>query len=74
MLPGDEDPPLRHRKAVCHVEKGDKCMKVVFTVGTDSPRAKVGVFAVLKYAVVGILALLAMNRSDIRRYMRLRRM
>lgn len=49
-------------------------MKVVFTMGTDSPRAKVGVFGVLKYAVVGLLALLAMNRSDIRRYLRLRRM
>jgi hypothetical protein len=49
-------------------------MKVVFTVGTDSPRAKVGVFPVLKYAVVGLLALLAMNRSGIRRYLRLRKM
>jgi hypothetical protein len=49
-------------------------MKVVFTLGTDSPRPKVGVLPVLKYAVVGVLALLAMNRSDIRRYLRLRRM
>jgi hypothetical protein len=49
-------------------------MKLVLTLGTDSPRGKVGTLAVLKYAVVGILALLAMNRSDIRRYMRLRRM
>ena len=74
MLSGDEDPPLRHGGAICHVEKGDNRMKVVLTLGTDAPRAKVGVFAVLKYAVMGILALLAMNRSDIRRYMRLRRM
>jgi hypothetical protein len=28
----------------------------------------------MKYAVVGVLALLAMNRGDIRRYLRLRRM
>ena len=49
-------------------------MKLVFTVGSDAPRAKVGVLPVLKYVVVGVLALLAMNRSDIRRYLRLRRM
>jgi hypothetical protein len=49
-------------------------MKLVFTVGSDQPRRGGGVLAVMKYAVVGVLALVAMNRGDIRRYLRLRRM
>jgi hypothetical protein len=49
-------------------------MKLVFTVGSDGPPRKVGMLPVLKYGVVAILALLAMNRGDIRRYLRLRRM
>jgi hypothetical protein len=49
-------------------------MKLVFTVGSDQPRRGGGVLAVMKYGVVGVLALLAMNRGDIRRYLRLRRM
>ena len=48
-------------------------MKLVFTVGSDAPnRGALAPF--LKLAVVGLLALIVMNRSDIRRYMRLRRM
>lgn len=48
-------------------------MKLVFTVGSDAQhRGALAPF--LKLAVVGLLALLVMNRSDIRRYMRLRRM
>jgi hypothetical protein len=49
-------------------------MKLVFTVGSDAPSRKVGMLPFLKYGVVTILALLAMNRGDIRRYLRLRRM
>jgi hypothetical protein len=49
-------------------------MKLVVTVGSDGPARKVGMLPVLKYGVVAILALLAMNRGDIRRYLRLRRM
>jgi hypothetical protein len=49
-------------------------MKLVLTVGSDAPSRKVGMLPVLKYGVVTILALLAMNRGDIRRYLRLRRM
>ena len=49
-------------------------MKFVVTVGSDGPARKVGMLPVLKYGVVAILALLAMNRGDIRRYLRLRRM
>jgi hypothetical protein len=49
-------------------------MKLVFTVGNDAPSRKVGMLPVLKYGVVTVLALLAMNRGDIRRYLRLRRM
>jgi hypothetical protein len=49
-------------------------MKVVVTVGSDAPPRKVGMLPVLKYGMVAIVALLAMNRGDIRRYLRLRRM
>jgi hypothetical protein len=48
-------------------------MKVVLTLGSDSTR-KVGVLPVLKYGVMAMVALVAMNRGDIRRYLRLRRM
>jgi hypothetical protein len=41
--------------------------------GSDSPKG--GALApVLKLALVGLAALVVMNRSDIRRYLRLRRM
>jgi hypothetical protein len=49
-------------------------MKLVVTVGSDTPPRKVGMLPVLKYGVVAAVALLAMNRGDIRRYLRLRRM
>ena len=48
-------------------------MKLVLTLGSESPRRGV-VFPLLKFAVVGFMALVAMNRDDIRRYLRLRRM
>lgn len=48
-------------------------MKLVLTVGSDTPRRS-GILPLLKFALVGTVALLAMNRSDIRRYLRLRRM
>ncbi|HYW25230.1 MAG TPA: hypothetical protein VE953_13770 [Terriglobales bacterium] len=48
-------------------------MKLQLTLGSDSPRG--GALApFLKLALVGAVALLVMNRSDIRRYLRLRRM
>jgi hypothetical protein len=49
-------------------------MKLVFSVGSDGPRTGSLKGSVLKLLFVGLLALLAMNRSDIRRYLRLRRM
>ncbi len=49
-------------------------MKLMFSVGSDEPRKGGLVGAVLKLALVAIVATLAMNRSDIRRYLRLRRM
>lgn len=49
-------------------------MKLVLTLGSDERPRKVGMLPFLKYGLVGILALLAMNRGDIRRYLRLRRM
>ncbi len=48
-------------------------MKLVVTVGSDGPRGGV-VAPILKLALVGLAALLVVNRTDIRRYMRLRRM
>jgi len=50
-------------------------MKLVFSVGSDAPNKSKGlVGSVIKLALVAVLGLLAMNRSDIRRYLRLRRM
>ncbi len=50
-------------------------MKLVFSVGSDGNGKSGGlVGAVLKLTFVGVLALLAMNRSDIRRYLKLRSM
>ena len=48
-------------------------MKLEFSLGSDTPQA--GLFVpMLKLAVVGLAALLVVNRSDLRRYLRLRRM
>ena len=49
-------------------------MRLVFSVGSDGPRSGHLAGALVKLALVGALALLAVNRSDIRRYLRLRRM
>jgi uncharacterized protein DUF6893 len=48
-------------------------MKLQLTLGSDSPRGGLLV-PVVKLALVGAVALLVLNRSDIRRYLRLRRM
>jgi hypothetical protein len=48
-------------------------MKLVLTLGSDAPR-RGAVLPLLKFVVVGTMALVAMNRDDIRRYLRLRRM
>jgi len=48
-------------------------VKLEFSLGSDTPQA--GLFVpMLKLAVVGLAALLVVNRSDLRRYLRLRRM
>jgi hypothetical protein len=52
-------------------------MRLQLSLGSDTPQArkKGGLVApVLKLSLVGGLALLYVNRSDIRRYLRLRRM
>ena len=49
-------------------------MKLVLSVGSDAPKSKGLVGSAVKLLLVGIVGLLAMNRSDIRRYFRLRRM
>jgi len=48
-------------------------MKLQLTLGSDTPR-KGALAPLVKLALVGAVALLVMNRSDIRRYLRLRRM
>jgi hypothetical protein len=48
-------------------------MKLQLTLGSDAP-SKGTLVPLVKLALVGALALLVMNRSDIRRYLRLRRM
>lgn len=48
-------------------------MKLQLTLGSDSPRPSL-VLPIVKLAVVGAVALLVINRADIRRYLRLRRM
>ena len=48
-------------------------MKLQFSLGSDSPRGGVLV-PIVKLALVGAVALLVANRTDIRRYLRLRRM
>ena len=48
-------------------------MKLQLTLGSDSPRGG-ALGPLLKLALVAGVALLVMNRSDIRRYLRLRRM
>ncbi|MDQ6772033.1 MAG: hypothetical protein M3024_03440 [Candidatus Dormibacteraeota bacterium] len=48
-------------------------MKLVLTLGGEVPRGR-ALTPILKLALVGAVALVVMNRADIRRYMRLRRM
>jgi hypothetical protein len=48
-------------------------MKLQLTLGSDTPN-KGALIPLVKLALVGAVALLVMNRSDIRRYLRLRRM
>lgn len=48
-------------------------MKLVLTLGSDA-RRRGAVLPILKFVVVGAMTLVAMNRADIRRYLRLRRM
>jgi hypothetical protein len=48
-------------------------MKLQLTLGSDAPRPSL-VLPIVKLALVGAVALLVINRSDIRRYLRLRRM
>jgi hypothetical protein len=48
-------------------------VKLEFSLGSDTPQAGLLV-PMLKLAVVGLAALLVVNRSDLRRYLRLRRM
>lgn len=48
-------------------------MKVVVTLGNDTPRAGV-VIPLLKIALVGLAALAVVSRKDIQRYVRLRNM
>ncbi len=48
-------------------------MKLVLTLGSDAPRRGL-VAPVVKLVLVGLVALVIVNRADIRRYMRLRRM
>jgi hypothetical protein len=48
-------------------------MKLQLTLGSDTPRSGLLV-PVLKLVLVGLVAMLVLNRKDIRRYLRLRRM
>ncbi len=48
-------------------------MKLQFSLGSDSPRGG-ALLPIVKLALVGAVALLVANRTDIRRYLRLRRM
>jgi hypothetical protein len=49
-------------------------MRLQLSFGSDSPQRGGLLAPVIKLALVGALALVVMNRSDIRRYIRLRRM
>lgn len=51
-------------------------MKIQVTVGRDEPSRDAGSLwvPILKLGVVGLAALVVLNRRDIRRYLRLRRM
>ncbi len=49
-------------------------MKLVFSVGSDSEKGRGLAGTVFKLLIVSVLALLALNSSDIRRYFRLRGM
>ncbi|MGH7911523.1 MAG: hypothetical protein ACREQM_18210 [Candidatus Dormibacteraceae bacterium] len=50
-------------------------MKVQITVGNDAPARRPGLWGpAIKLGVVGLVALAVLNRRDIRRYLRLRRM
>jgi hypothetical protein len=48
-------------------------MKLELSLGSDTPRGG-ALVPILKLAVVGLAALLVVNRADLRRYLRLRRM
>jgi hypothetical protein len=48
-------------------------MKLQLTLGSDSPRPSL-LLPIVKLTLVGAVVVLVMNRSDIRRYLRLRRM
>ncbi|HZU15688.1 MAG TPA: hypothetical protein VFD01_03650 [Candidatus Dormibacteraeota bacterium] len=49
-------------------------MKLVLSLGTDSPRPGGLTGQVVKLLLAGLLVGLMTNRSDIRRYLRIRRM
>lgn len=49
-------------------------MRLQLTFGSETPRKEGALAALVKLSMVAAVALLVMNRSDIRRYLRLRRM
>jgi uncharacterized protein DUF6893 len=49
-------------------------MRLQLTLGSETPRRGGLVAPLVKLTVVAALAFVVMNRSDIRRYLRLRRM
>lgn len=48
-------------------------MKLELTLGSDTPKPSL-VGPLIKLAVLGVVALVVVNRKDIRRYVRLRQM
>ncbi len=49
-------------------------MKIVVTLGSDTPRPSSGVTPLVKLALTGLVALAVISRKDIRRYFKLRNM
>jgi hypothetical protein len=49
-------------------------MKLQLTIGSDGDKKGTAVAPLIKAALVGLVALAIVNRQDIRRYLRLRRM
>jgi hypothetical protein len=49
-------------------------MRLQLSFGSDAPQRGGLLGPIVKVALVGVVALVVMNRSDIRRYIRLRRM